>query len=151
MSPAFPSGGFVDEGLFGFLLDWEIKKARRLRYYLSMVYLTTDPPLPEMPGEIMQGLARSIRETDITVSFAPSALGLLLIDADIASIPAIVARVVGDLLALAGNSLSWSAGCSTYPKTASGADGVVKQAIDLMVRAREDGGDRLYLPRAVEA
>jgi hypothetical protein len=145
----------VDGDLFRFLIDLEIGKAGRLRYSVSVVCLA-----PDFPGKLNQlfqkrlvkGVLSLLRATDIVAVFAENFLGLLLVDADPQSLPSIVARVKNELDAMTaasgeqGPRRTWSGGGASYPETATSGAHLLRQAFDLMVRARAEGGDRFYLP-----
>jgi hypothetical protein len=42
-------------------------------------------------------------------------------------------------------TVAWSAGGSCYPRTATRAEDMLRQAVDLMGRAKVEGGNRLYV------
>lgn len=133
----------VDDQLFRFLVDLEVQKAQRLRYCLSLVCLavdvvpeTWDPSVPSL-AEIV---TRYIRSTDVVAPWAPASLALLLVDAEASHLPAILRRLTAGI-----ETIAWSAGGSCYPKTASRADDMLRQAVDSMVRAKKEGGNRLYV------
>jgi hypothetical protein len=134
----------VDELLFRFLVDLEVQKAQRLRYCVSLVCLaaeiapaeTRERSLPSF-SEI---LIRYIRTTDVVAASAPASLTLLLVDAETAHLPSILRR----LTALLGSTV-WSAGGSCYPKTATRADDMLRQAVESMIRAKQSGGNRFYV------
>jgi len=142
--PPEPGARVVDDQLFRFLVDLEVQKAQRLRYCFSIVCLafngvsaeTREPSQPSF-AEIA---TRYIRTTDVIAPWAPASLALLLVDAETTQLPPILRR----LTALLG-PIPWSAGGSGYPKTATRADDMLRQAVDTMIRAREDGGHRLYV------
>jgi len=133
----------VDGQLLRFLVDIEIRKAQRLRYCVSLVRIAADlapsedAPPPEPPFAEM--VAGNIRSTDIVARWPSTSLTLLLVDADVTSLPSIVGRLTTDLIV-------WSAGGSCYPRTATGIEDLLRQAEDRMLKAQRDGGTRLYLP-----
>ena len=134
----------VDDLLFRFLVDLEVQKAQRLRYCFSIVCLAFDGVSPETREPSRPSFAeiatRYIRTTDVVTPWAPASLAMLLVDAETTHLPPILSR----LTALLG-PIPWSAGGSCYPKTATRADDMLRQAVDTMIRAREDGGHRLYV------
>ena len=134
----------VDDLLFRFLVDLEVQKAQRLRYCFSIVCLAFDGISPETREPSRPSFAeiapRYIRTTDVVTPWAPASLAMLLVDAETTHLPPILGR----LTALLG-PIPWSAGGSCYPKTATRADDMLRQAVDTMIRAREDGGHRLYV------
>jgi hypothetical protein len=134
----------VDDPLFRFLVDLEVQKAQRLRYCVSLVYLDAEiaaaqtqarsvPSFPEI-------LTRYLRTTDVVAPSAPASLALLLVDAETNHLPSILRR----LTPLLGPTV-WSAGGSCYPKTATRADDMLRQAVESMVRAKQSGGNRFYV------
>lgn len=142
--PSDAGGWVVDDLLFRFLIDLEVQKAQRLRYCVSLVCLTAEvapagTPEPSLPSlaEIVTGC---LRGTDAVAPWAPASLALLLIDADTTHLPSILRRLTGRL-----ETAAWSAGGSCYPRTATRADDMLHQAVDLLARAKEDGGNRLYV------
>src|SRR5215831_9016537 len=120
-------GRMVDDALFRLLLELEIHKAQRLRYTISIVCLTM-----ERSGT-GNGQAAG-------TSIAESLVLCLLVDADATHLPSILERLTTRL-----QMASWSAGGSSYPRTAVRADQMVRQAIELHTRARNEGGNRLYV------
>lgn len=140
----------IDEALFSFLLRLEVNKSRRLKYYVSLVFMTIELPTHEPITRIARYLTRHIRATDLVVCLSPFSIAFLLVDAAEQDLPVIVHRVVEEVSTLAPpvgeRRMVWSAGGACYPKSAGSAGLVLRQASHLMERARKDGGDRLYLP-----
>ena len=73
-------------------------------------------------------------------SWSQGWLSLLLIDAETTHLPSIIHRLTTRL-----ETVGWSAGGSSYPRTATRAEDMLRQAMDLMGRAKEEGGNRLYV------
>jgi hypothetical protein len=146
----------VDENLFRFLIDLEIDKAGRLHYCVSVVCLGPDFSPAETtrfsPKRLADVVVSRIRATDVVTVLDKTSLGLLLVDADPGSLPSIVARVKDELNAVAGVAgeegprRTWSGGGASYPQSAASGTHLVRQALDLSVRAKAEGGDRLCLP-----
>lgn len=82
----------------------------------------------------------------------PACVTLLLIDAEARNLGVILRRLREAFepisVTVGGRELRFtlSAGGGCYPQTAGSGGELLRQAIDLMTRAKEDGGDRLYLP-----
>lgn len=149
----------VEEDVFRLLLDLEVQKAMRLRYPVAVVIVAIDAenrPSPDDREALVRRLAElatgQLRATDVVAPLSPSAIGLLLIDAATPTLPRIVSRAAQpweeSRLALEDSEkwVRWSAGGGCYPHTATTVTGLLRQASDLMARAREEGGDRLCLP-----
>lgn len=143
-----PAENVVDEGLFTFLVNHEIHKAARLRYYLSIVCLIPDLPATEITKALMDKLAigaiRHLRATDVVSAFQSSCLALLLTDAEAHNLPGIFRRLI-DVLGPISQPLTFSAGGACYPQTAPRGTDLLQQAMELMARARAEGGNRLTL------
>ena len=118
----------VDSGGFRRLVDMEIQKAQRLRYCVSIACIAADRRTPEEEEPAVAVLAERvtplIRSTDIVTCWDPPCLALMLIDADVASLPSIVDRLTTRL-----EMYLWSAGGASYPKTATRADDLFHQAL----------------------
>ena len=141
--PSDAGARVVDDLLFRFLVDMEVQKAQRLRYCFSLMCLTFEAPAETRESSVSsfaEIATRYIRATDVMAPWAPASLAVLLVDAETTQLPSILRR----LTALLGPT-AWSAGGSCYPKTATRADDMLRQAVGSMVRAREDGGHRLYV------
>src|SRR5213594_43158 len=143
--PLSTSGGWaVDDLLFRFLVDLEVQKAQRLRYCVSLVCLAAEVAPPETressPPSLAEMVTRYVRGTDVVAPWAPASLVLLLIDAETTHLSSILRRLTVRL-----ETIAWSAGGSCYPNTATHADDMVRQAVNLMARAKDDGGSRLYV------
>lgn len=142
----FPIGGgwLVDEPLFRSLVNFEINKAQRLRYSVSVVCFAVEPALTATgeasPSSVADTITRYLRRTDAVAPWAEGWVSLLLIDAETTHLPSILDRLTTRLEAVA-----WSAGGSSYPRTAIQAEDMLHQAVDLMGRARQEGGNRLYV------
>jgi hypothetical protein len=141
----FAGGGWlVDEPLFRFLVDFEIQKAQRLRYSISLVCFTAEPASSgngeSSPLGIAENITAHLRGTDTVALWTQGWLALLLIDAETSHLPSILARLTARL-----ETIVWSAGGSCYPRTAVRAEDMLRQAADLLARAREEGGNRLYV------
>lgn len=140
LKPAAGSGASIVDGqLFRFLVDIEIRKAQRLRYCVSLVCIAANLPGPPSAPAFAEIIAHHIRATDAVASWASASLALLLVDAEVTSLPSIVRRLTKDL------PIVWSAGGSGYPRTATGAEDLLRQATDLMLEAQKDGEVGLYL------
>jgi hypothetical protein len=146
-APSAPSR-IVDQSLFRFLLGLEIQKSRRLQYSVSVICMQVEAGRPSSMAHLAQRVIDQVRSTDVVVELSPQALALLLVHAEPFSLPAIVHRLTEHLQGFLPQTavLSWSAGGACYPQTAGEAEAVLKQARELMTRARDDGGNRLYLP-----
>ena len=131
----------VDEQLFRFLVDLEVRKAQRLRYCVSVVCLAVEGvPAETREPALAEIVTRYIRSTDLVTPWAPGFLALLLVDAEASHLPAILQRLTTRL-----ETIAWSAGGSCYPKTVTRADDMLSQAVDSMVRAKKEGGNQLYV------
>ena len=138
----------VDLRPFTFILTQEIHKATRLQYPVSILCLTPDRLRRETPPTFITRLGElsisQVRATDLATTLDSSAIALLLVDAEIWSLPGIVGRLKGGLEMIPGMTVSGGGGC--YPQTATNGNELLQQAVDLMTRAKADGGNRLYLP-----
>jgi len=142
-----PSGGawIVDSLGFRRLVDMEIQKAQRLRYCISLICIAAELRSSEMEQlaapSLDEIISPHIRSTDVVACSAFPSLALLLIDAEVTNLPSIVRRLTTRL-----EMFLWSAGGACYPSTATRAEELFDQALDLMMKAKRDGGNRLYLP-----
>jgi len=139
--PLAGGGWVVDEALFRFLVDFEIQKAQRLRYSVSLVCFAAEPASGGN-GELSlaERVTRYIRSTDAVTASAQGWLALLLVDAETTHLPLILERLATRL-----ETDMWSAGGSCYPRTAARTEDMLGQALDLLSRAKEEGGNRLYV------
>jgi hypothetical protein len=141
-----PVGGgwLVDESLFRLLVNFEIHKAQRLRYSVSVVCFAVEPVLAgngeASLSSVAESITRYLRRTDAVASWAEGWVSLLLVDAETTHLPLILQRLTTRL-----ETVAWSAGGSCYPRTAIQAEDMLRQAVDLMGRARQEGGNRLYV------
>lgn len=142
----------VDLSIFTFILNHEVRKARRLGYGLSFLCLSADvSPTEEDPAlvtRVAEVALTVLRETDLGTTLTSRSIGVLLVDAPLQTLPTILRRITDALSGLRSpTGLTVSVGGSCYPHTAPSSRELVQQAIDLMTIAKKDGGDRLYLPR----
>ena len=138
----------VEQDAFTAFLDWEVKKASRLAYCVSVVSMAVDPLDRGLHGSLTalaELMAARIRVTDLVAVIPPRFLALLLVDAPTTSLQAILGRLSSET-GLVETQTGWSAGASCYPATAQRTNDLLQQATDLMTRAAADGGNRLYLP-----
>jgi hypothetical protein len=146
VTPPSKSGAWVvDSEGFRRLVDMEIQKAQRLRYCVSLLCLAADRGSPEeeqpSAASLVERIAPLLRSTDVITCWVLPSLALMLIDADVTSLPAIVGRLTTRL-----EMFLWSAGGACYPKTVTHGDGLFSQALHMMTQAQNDGGNGLYLP-----
>jgi hypothetical protein len=138
-------GGLVDESLFRRLLELEIQKAQRLRYSVSLVCLIAELGFSGNARSSVASTARSItpylRSTDAEAPWTEGWLALLLLAAETTHLPSILQRLTTCVAMRA-----WSAGGSCYPRSAARPSDMLRQAIDLLARAKADGGNRLCVP-----
>jgi hypothetical protein len=143
--PSVGGGWLVDESLFRLLLELEIQKAQRLRYSVSLVCLTAVLASPGSGRPSWASVAGSItpylRCTDAVAPWTEGWLALLLPAAEPPHLPSILERLTARVAPIA-----WSAGGSWYPRTAAHANDMLRQAVDLLARAKADDGNRLYVP-----
>lgn len=149
-NPAGGVGNFVPESLFRFLLDLELRKALRLQYPVAVLCLTPDLALdpPVMPQIVRRALQR-LRATDLLTTLSAATFGLILVDADLVTLPAIFERLRLQLSLLTVDGIEhrcrWSGGGSAYPWAAARGTDLLEQARELMSQAKTAGGDRLLL------
>ena len=138
-----PGARVVDAELFRLLLDFELQKARRLRYCLSVVDLKSEIRAQTgTAGEsFAQIVARRIRSTDVATERARDVVSLLLIDADLTTLPTILRRVIADF-----EALSWSAGVASYPKSGNNPDELIEQASAMLTQPGANGGREISPP-----
>jgi hypothetical protein len=133
----------VDDQVFRFLVDLEVQKAQRLRYCVSLACLATQVPAEtrEPPVSFLaENVTRHLRSTDAVAPWTPTSLALLLVDAETTHLPMILRRLTAGL-----EAVGWSAGGSCFPKTATRAEDLLRQAAELMAKAQDEGGNRLYV------
>ena len=145
----------VDESLFRYLVEFEMPKAHRLQYPISVVYLSADLSASEASrlsaSDILDVILKYTRATDAVTSIHNGSFGVLLIDADTTVLAPIIRRLTGEVTAVTkaalgeGQSVTWSGGGACYPKTATTALELLGQAFNLMNKAQNDGGDRFYV------
>jgi GGDEF domain-containing protein len=144
LDPLSGGGWLVDESVFRFLVDFEIQKAQRLRYSVSLVCFAFEPSATgngeASAASVAESIVRYLRGTDAVALWAQGWLAMLLVDAETTHLPAILNRLTTRL-----ETVGWSAGGSCYPRTAARADDMLRQAVDSLTRAREEGGNRLYV------
>lgn len=142
--PVAGGGWLVDESLFRFLVDFEVQKAQRLRYSVSLVCFAVEPSASgngeASASSVAESVVRYLRSTDAVALWTQGWLAILLVDAETTHLPSILNRLTTRL-----ETEGWSAGGSCYPRTAARADDMVRQAVDSLTRAREEGGNRLYV------
>jgi len=158
-SPKDPPPNVVDEALFRRLVQLEINKARRLQYSVSLVCVT---PTEGEEGidqtfarRVTEAVSRQFRTTDVLTARAPASIWLLLVNADTRDLPEIFRRTATELEAQTSATgvtrpITWGAGASCYPRTATSEIELVGQAAEAVRRARLQGVSTLVLPpRAV--
>lgn len=143
--PLAAGGGWmIDESLFRLLLDFEIHKAQRLRYSVSIVCFAMERSDAgngdTSAASIAENLARRLRGTDAVAVWTQGLLFFMLVDAETTHLPSILERLTTRF-----QTAIWSAGGSSYPRTAVRAEDMLRQAVDLLSLARNEGGNRLYV------
>ena len=143
-SSSIGGGWLVDESLFRFLVDFEIQKAQRLRYSVSVVCLAVELAATgngeASAASVAERIVPYLRGTDAVARSAQGWLSMLLVDAETTHLPSIFNRLTARL-----ETAGWSAGGSSYPRTAARAEDMLRQAVELLTRARDEGGNRLYV------
>jgi hypothetical protein len=138
----------VEQDAFASCLDWEVQKASRLAYCVSVISMVVDPLDRGLHGSLAalaENMAARVRATDLVAVIPPRFLALLLVDAPTTSLRAILGRLSSET-GLSDTRTGWSAGASSYPATAQRTSDLLQQATELMTRAEADGGNRFYLP-----
>lgn len=137
----------VEQDVFARFLEWEVQKATRLSYCVSVVSIEVEGERGphESLAALAEDMASRVRATDIVAVIPPRFLALLLVDAPTTSLQSVVGRLSSET-GLSETQTAWSAGASCYPATAQRTGDLLQQATDLMIQAAADGGNRLYLP-----
>jgi hypothetical protein len=142
--PLVDGGWFVEESLLRLLLDFEIRKAQRLRYSVSLVCFAIELASASngkaSPASVAESITPYLRGTDAVAEWTQGWLAMLLVDAETTHLPSILERLTTRL-----ETIAWSAGGSSYPRTAARAQDMLRQAVDLLARAKAEGGNRLYV------
>jgi len=144
MTEAAAGGWLLDESVFRLVLEFEIQKAQRLRYSVSLVCLSAELASPGTGRPSLASVAGSItpylRRTDAVAPWTEGWLALLLLAAEPTHLPAILERLTARV-----EPIAWSAGGSCYPRPAARANDMLRQAVELLARATAEGGNRLYV------
>ena len=138
----------VEQDVFARFLDWEVQKATRLSYCVSVVSMELGEGSRGPHGSLTalaDDMAARVRATDLVAVIPPRFLAFLLVDAPTTSLRSILGRLSSET-GLSETETAWSAGASSYPATAQRTGDLLQQATELMTRAAADGGNRLYLP-----
>jgi hypothetical protein len=139
--------------MFRFMVDSELRKAVRLRYSFSVMSVAPDARDKHADRSTTKAMTDQIvhclRATDLVTSVdGGSSLLLLLVDASTPALPDIFRRIAGVLHSLplsGGGRSTWSGGGASFPESATGSRHLIRQAQELMARARADGGNRFYV------
>lgn len=161
----WPDAVIVDEATFAFVTELEIPKAVRVGYPVSLLAL-----LPGVEGQLrdpgalaeqLAGAIRSVlRATDlIRVSPASLTLHILLVDAALEALRAVIERIAEEVSAhlfqIDDNftAVTLSVGGACFPTTAGTAVDLLSQASALAEEARQDrpAQSRYRLPRKPSA
>ena len=144
LPPIAGGGWLVDESLLRFLVDLEINKAQRLRYSVSLICLTAERADTgngkASAASVAENIARYLRNTDAVAPLSQGWVAMLLVDAETTHLAAIVQRITTRF-----EAAFWSAGGSSYPRTAARGGDMLRQATELLTRAGQEGGNRLYV------
>jgi hypothetical protein len=81
-----------------------------------------------------------LRSTDAVAPWTEGWLALLLPAAEPTHLPSILEQLTARV-----EPIAWSAGGSCCPRTAARANDMLRQAVDLLARAKADGGNQLYV------
>lgn len=142
----------IEEQLFRFLVDLEVVKAQRLQYCVAVIAVAPDLPPAEAAAlslpRVLAALVRRTRATDVITRLASGSFALLLVDAEPAALGPILGRLrdeLGTAAAAGAVAPTWSAGAACYPKSAGSPAELLRLSADLLARARDDGGDRMYI------
>ncbi len=96
LGPLSGGGWLVDESLFRFLIDFEIQKAQRLRYSVSIVCFAFESGADNGEGfasTLAESVTRHLRGTDAVAPWTQGWLALLLVDAETTHLPSILDRL----------------------------------------------------------
>jgi hypothetical protein len=143
--PSRKGAWVVDSADFRRLVEMEIQKAQRLRYSLALLCVTANGRTREAQepagSSVLERITELLRTTDAVAHWASSSIALMLVDAEVMNIPSIFDRLTTKL-----EMFHWSAGGACYPRTTAHPEALLHHALDLMIQAERDGGNRLYLP-----
>jgi len=147
-----PSASFVNEETFEFITDLEVRKAVRLQYYLSLLAIE-----PEVNGEIQEPAAvvrqlaqliqTELRGTDLITLGASPRLHVLLVNAQLYNLPAIIERIVRQVrrhfeVDNKPQAVALSIGGACFPTTARGREDLFGQVTELVAEAQRDRTER---------
>lgn len=157
-----PHATVVDEQIFAFVTEHEIRSALRLRYPVSLLTILPDVEgagEPGAPDAVADQLARALspifRATDlIRRSGDAPVLRLLLVNAPLEALPGMIRRLTVEVDAhrflVDGDrkAVRLSVGGACFPTTAGTAEELVSRADTLAAEARQNddpGGSRYRL------
>jgi hypothetical protein len=135
----------VEEDLFSFMTEIEIRKSLRLQYPLSVVTILATPAVGEgsrlgdsLAESMAQAVQRAVRRSDLItrLSGAPG-IRLLLVEALLPGADIVLQRI-RDLIP---QMVRLDVGTACFPATASGAAELLAQA-DRAARRGEDEAER---------
>jgi diguanylate cyclase (GGDEF)-like protein len=148
-----PSTSLVNEEIFEFITDLEVRKAVRLQYYLSLLAIE-----PEMNGDIQEPAAvvrqlaqliqTELRGTDLITLGASPRLHVLLVNAQLYNLPAIIERIVRQVsrhrfeVDHKPQAVALSIGGACFPTTARGREDLFGQVTELVAEAQRDRTER---------
>jgi GGDEF domain-containing protein len=123
---------------------------------VSLVCLTPDLAGPHLSPDLARAIARialrQLRTTDLVATLSRETVALMLVDTEPGMVDRVLNRAAnahlpeGRRFVRGRQVVSVSVGASCYPITAPDRPTLLRQASDLMHRARREGGDRLILP-----
>jgi GGDEF domain-containing protein len=126
---------------------------------VSLVCLTPDLTVTQVDPDLTRAIARTVlrqlRRTDLATTLSADVVGLLLVDTGPDALGRILDRAAnarvpeGRRFVRGRQIVSVSVGASCYPITAPDRTALLREASQLMYRARREGGDRLILPAPV--
>lgn len=149
-----PGASLIDEELLAFITELEVRKAIRLQYYVSLLGIEPDVRAEaQEPAVIARQLAELIRAelrgTDlIALEESPSRLHVLLVNAHLYNLPAIIERIIGQVsrhrfeVDDKAQALGLSIGGACFPTSARGREDLFGQVTVLVAEARRDRKER---------
>jgi diguanylate cyclase (GGDEF)-like protein len=150
----------VNQDLFNYLLDLEVKRATRYSYFLSLLFLEIDQEnRPEVSDTAAKLILNEIREVDIVGKVEAKRFSVLL-QAETKPTLYIAERIRTRILNYSFNNkepggsrqtgekdlkITVSVGGACFPTHGSDAEELTAQALLLLDKARVEGGNKVYV------
>lgn len=146
----------LEKGCFEYILDLEVKKSMRYLYFFYLLIVQPDKSFEGMDDHSVKAFAKimkdEIRGTDVIGRIGKDKFFIILHQCDVQNGISISQRILtrvsnySFLVDQKEKKIPVSVGGACFPSHANDLENLIKTGEDMLIKAREEGGNKVCVP-----